>query len=53
MVIPTTIDVRLIKTQAAIIWPGLNFIQLANLARGSEGNAITCYPFYIAPLPAR
>lgn len=48
---PTAIDVRLTRTQAAIIWRGLNFIQLANLTRASEGSAISSYPFYITPLP--
>jgi hypothetical protein len=48
---PTAINVRLTRKQAAIIWPGLNFIVLANLTRMSQGAAVTRYLFNVFPLP--
>ncbi|HEX4007256.1 MAG TPA: hypothetical protein VHX60_13855 [Acidobacteriaceae bacterium] len=48
---PTAIDVRFTRNQAAIIWPGLNFIVNAHLTRITEGRAVTSYPFYLFPLP--
>ena len=48
---PVAIAIRLSSRQVSLIWPGLNFVVLAERTRKARGVAHCSYPYGMQPLP--